>query len=70
MLVGGAGGGIDEEVICWGPEYRGQELADHGCFLGAAPDDGGGFGGQEEGEGDGVNGADWFLISVGSEWGL
>lgn len=54
MLVGCAGRGVDEEVVGWGPEDVGEELADHGCFFGTAPDDGGGAGGEEEGEGYGV----------------
>lgn len=59
VFVRGAGGGVDEEVVEWGPEDVGEELADHGCLFWAAPDDGGGAGGEEEGEGDGVEGADF-----------
>ncbi len=65
VLVGGAGGGVDEQVVRGGPEGGGEELADHGCFFGAAPDYGGGAGGEEQGEGDGVEGADeWGVCAV------
>ncbi len=54
MFVRRAGRGVDEQVVCRRPEDVGEKLADHGRFLGAAPDDGGGAGGEEEGEGYGV----------------
>ena len=50
MFVGCARRGVDEEVIRWWPEDVGEELADHSCLFGAAPDDGGGAGGKEEGK--------------------
>ena len=60
MFVGGARRGVDEEVVEGRPEDVGEELADHGCFFGTAPYDGRGAGGEEETEGDGVEGAyDW-----------
>lgn len=54
VFVRRAGRGVDEQVVCRRPEDVGEKLADHGRFLGAAPDDGGGAGGEEEGEGYGV----------------
>lgn len=64
VLVGCAGWGVDEEIVEGGPENGGQELADHGGFLGTAPYYGGGSVGEEEGEGDGVDGADWDSVAV------
>lgn len=58
MFVRGTGRGVDEEVVERGPEDVGQELADHGCFLGAPPYHGRGTGGEEEGQGGGIEGAD------------
>lgn len=43
MLVGCARWGVDEEVVEPGPKDGGEELADHGCFFGAAPYYRGGF---------------------------
>ena len=60
VFVGSARWGVDEEVIERGPEDGGEELADHGCFFGAAPDYGGGAGGEEKGEGEGMEGTDFF----------
>lgn len=57
MLVGGAGRGVDEEVVGGRPEDVGEELPDHGRLFGAAPDDGGGARGEEEREGYGVEGS-------------
>lgn len=62
VLVRGAGRGVDEEVVGWRPEDVGEELPDHGRLLGAAPNDGGGARGEEEGEGYGVQGSYRFLI--------
>ena len=65
MLVRGARRGVDEEVVQGRPERVGEKLADHGCLFGAAPDDGGGAGGEEEGEGEGMKGADFRLQGFG-----
>lgn len=51
MFVGSAGRRVDQKVVDGAPEHVAQELADHGGFFGAAPDDGGGAGLKEEGEG-------------------
>lgn len=64
MLVRGAGRGVDEEVRGRGPEDVGEELADHGGLFGPAPDDGGGAGGEEEGEGYGMQGSYRLFGSV------
>lgn len=37
VLVGGTGGGVNQEVVRGRPEDGGEELAHHGCFFGAAP---------------------------------
>lgn len=49
---------VDEEVVEWGPEDVGQELPDHGCLFGAPPYYGRGAGGEEEGQGSGVERSD------------
>ena len=50
VFVGCTRRGVDEEIVERGPEDGGQELAHHGCFLGTAPYDCRGAGGEEEGE--------------------
>ena len=50
VLVRCPGRCIDQKVVEWRPENGVEELSDHGCFLGAAPDDSGGAGREEEGE--------------------
>lgn len=67
VLIGRAGRGVDEKVVDLGPEDGGEELADHGCFFWAAPYYGGGFGGEKEGEGDGVYGADGVFNAIGGD---
>ncbi len=64
VLIGCAWGSVDEEVVEWRPEDGGEELADHGCFFGAAPYYGGGFGRKQVGERNGVDGADRLLIAI------
>ena len=58
VFVRGSRRGVDEQVVGVGrPKDVGEELADHGGLFGTAPDDSGGAGGEEEGEGEGVEGA-------------
>ncbi len=62
MLVRRPWRGVDKEVVGLRPEDVGEELADHGCFFGAPPDYGCGAVGEEEGEGDGVEGSYWDWV--------
>ena len=50
MLVRCPGRCIDQKVVERRPENRVEELSNHGCFLGATPDNSGGASREEEGE--------------------
>jgi hypothetical protein len=65
VLVGGARGRVDEEVVELGPQDVGQELADHGRLLGPAPDDGIAAVGEDEAKGHAGEGADGDGIAGG-----
>jgi hypothetical protein len=65
VLVGGAWGRVDEQVVEPGPQDVGQELADHGRLLGPAPDDGVAAVGEDEAEGHARDGADGDCIAGG-----
>jgi len=70
VLVGCSWRGVDEEIVKRGPQYVGQELPHHCCFLWSAPDHGRGAGGEEEGEGGGVEGSYWGLLGSGGGGGV
>lgn len=57
VLVRGAGGCVDEEVVDVGPQHVLEELPDHGRLLGPAPDDGVAARGEEKAEGHGMQAA-------------
>jgi hypothetical protein len=70
VLVGGARGRVDEEVVELGPQDVGQELADHGRLLGPAPDDGIAAVGEDEAKGHAGEGADGDGIAGGVGGGV
>jgi hypothetical protein len=65
VLVGGARGRVDEQVVELGPQDVGQELADHGRLLGPAPDDGIAAVGEDEAKGHAGEGPDGDGIAGG-----